>query len=182
MASGTGKTSLALWVLQRLYERESRIDVVVFAPTLELLVQLAKEWSLCLVSEVSQPKFLMLRSPYKTSAGDDNLYAKIPREVQMTADIRQLERFLENDSMRVLFSTYQNAHKIQEVHARISHSFSFGLFDEVHRAEFKASQSSARMAIKDESIRITRRLFMTVPGELSHVDLFGDVCFTYLAS
>ena len=172
MACGSGKTLVALWGAERLGAR----TVLVLLPSLALVRQTLHEW----LHETSWPdvQFLCVCSDPTVQTEEDSLLVR-PSDLDFavttqSADVRHfLER--ETTSVRLVFSTYQSSQVVASAIQGLP-PFDLGVFDEAHKT---AGREGARfaLALKDENLPITRRLFLTATPrhyDVAKKDKFGE--------
>ncbi len=155
MACGTGKTLVALWVAERL----APSTVVVFAPTLGLLAQLAREW---LENSEKTPGCLAVCSNDALMNGFDEIRpapAECPFKV--ASGVEDIRAYLDTptEGMKLIFCTYQSADflGLAMVPGEV---FDLAIFDEAHRATGRLD-SIFTFALSDQKMPIQKRLFMT---------------------
>ena len=107
MACGTGKTLVALWVMERLKAERT----LVLLPSLSLLDQTLREWT----ANASRPfEFLAVCSD-ETVVGEDHLVSHTADlGLPVTTDPADIARFLEQEGPSVIFATYQSSPRIAE--------------------------------------------------------------------
>lgn len=162
-ACATGKTLISLWISERMNSN----TVLFFAPNLSLVRQSIERWTLN--AEVSFA-YLAVCSDESVSddIGDDFKTQAIDLDVPVTTDPNVIIQFLKaSEDKRVIFSTYQSAECIvQALKAIPDFSFDLGVYDEAHRTAGKSDSGLFSMSLKDESIAIKKRLFMTATERL----------------
>lgn len=172
MACGSGKTLVSLWAAERLGAR----TVLILLPSLALVRQTLHEW----LHQTNWPdiQFLCVCSDPTVQSEEDALVVR-PSDLDfaVTTQAADVRRFLErpNDSVRLVFSTYQSSQVVAEAVADLP-PFDFGVFDEAHKT---AGRDGARfaLALKDENLPIARRLFLTATPrhyDVAKKDKFGD--------
>ncbi len=150
------KKLISLWVAERLNAR----SILVLLPSLALVRQTLHEW----LHETSweSREFLCVCSDPSVESDEDALVVR-PSDVdfKVTTESGEVRRFLQRstDTVRIIFSTYHSSGVVAEA-ARGLPSFDFGVFDEAHKT---AGREGAKfsLALKDERLPITRRLFLT---------------------
>jgi predicted helicase len=172
MACGSGKTLVALWAAERLGAR----TVLILLPSLALVRQTLHEW----LHQTSWPdvQFLCVCSDPTVQSEEDALLVR-PTDLDfaVTTQATDVRRFLERPtkSVRLVFSTYQSSQVVAEAVADLP-PFDFGVFDEAHKTAGRDGAKFA-LALKDESIPIARRLFMTATPrhyDVAKKDKFGE--------
>ena len=188
MACGTGKTYVTLWIKEKL---QANITLVL-VPSLNLLSQTLKEWTanskksfdvLCVCSD---------RSVGKTSEDDIKIS---DCSFDVTSNIKDISNFLQNNSDRVIFSTYQSLDLVSK--AQKNKVIDLIICDEAHRCV--GNKDSIFSKVCDEKfIKANKRLYTTatpkifsnqvkkafdVGGielyDMSNKDIFGEVFFKY---
>lgn len=172
MACGSGKTLVALWAAERLGAR----SVLILLPSLALVRQTLHEW----LHETNWPgvQFLCVCSDPTVQPEEDSLLVR-PSDLDfvVTTQDGDVRRFLERptDLVRLVFSTYQSSHVVAAAVAGLP-PFDFGVFDEAHKTAGRDGQKFA-LALKDENLPITRRLFLTATPrhyDVARKDKFGE--------
>ena len=173
MACGSGKTLVALWAAERLGAR----TVLVLLPSLALVRQTLHEW-LHEASWPDVPQFLCVCSDRTVETDEDSLLVR-PSDLDfaVTTKPADVRRFLERstESVRLVFSTYHSSHVVAEAASGLP-PFDFGVFDEAHKTAGRDGAKFA-LALKDENLPITRRLFMTATPrhyDVARKDKFGE--------
>jgi superfamily II DNA or RNA helicase len=178
MPCGSGKTLVGLWAA----EARKAKRIVVFMPSLALVRQVLKEWA----EENGWGRRFRYRCVCsdETVNGDlDELHLDgVDAGFPITTAPDEVRRFLEGPSrnVRVVFSTYQSA---EVVAAALGDdiAFDFGLFDEAHRTAGRDGATFG-LALRDENIRISKRLFVTATPRhysVSRRDKAGDARLVY---
>lgn len=165
MACGTGKTLISLWAA----EKTSPKRVLVLVPSLALLRQTLHEWAR-FTRWGDEFRFLCVCSDPSVSRGIDELTLRPEdSDFPVSTDAHEVERFLAqtDDSVRVVFSTYQSAHVVAEGMNR-SDAFDIGIFDEAHKTTGREGSRFA-FALSDDNLPIRKRLFFT--ATLRHYDI-----------
>jgi predicted helicase len=177
MACGTGKTLVGLWTAERLHAQ----SILVLVPSLALVRQVLHEW----LHETNFPEieYLCVCSDESVDRGNDELLVR-PSDVdfRVTTQPSAVRQFLfrESTAVKVIFSTYQSSAVVAEA-AKDLPPFDFGVFDEAHKT---AGREGAKfgVALADERIRISRRLFMTATPrhyDVGITDKSGDAKLVY---
>jgi superfamily II DNA or RNA helicase len=172
MACGTGKTLVALWVAERLGVR----TVLVLLPSLALVRQTLHEW----LRETNWPEIeycCVCSDPTVQPEEDSLVVRQTDLDFRVTTESTSVRRFLERTTpaVRIVFSTYQSSAVVAEGVKGLA-PFDLGIFDEAHKT---AGREGARfaLALKDEQLPITRRLFLTATPrhyDLTHRNRTGD--------
>jgi superfamily II DNA or RNA helicase len=156
MACGTGKTLVALWIVEQL--KCSRVLVLV--PSLALLRQTVHEW----LHETSWPRiaYLCVCSDPTVAQDIDALTAsQSDLDFEVSTNSALVRQFLDAsfDGPRVVFSTYQSAAVVGRA-LRKGEQFDIGVFDEAHKTAGREGRNYG-FALEDSNIAIRKRLFMT---------------------
>lgn len=156
MACGTGKTFTTLWIKEQL----NASSTLILLPSLGLLAQTLREWTL---AANSQFEVLCVCSD-KTVGGkgsDETIHAISDVAFPVTSNVLDIRQFLERDTAKVVFSTYQSSPLIAEAQAVITvPSFDIAIADEAHRCAGKVG-SDFTTILDDTKIRSKKRLFTT---------------------
>ena len=165
MACGTGKTLVALWAV----EQFKATSILVLVPSLMLLQQTLDEWSIH-NSWGTNFSYLCVCSDAKIDLNNDEIEID-PTEVPFRVDTDPaiVRKYLLQNSgkVKVVFSTYQSGHVVKKA-IRDDFEFDIGIFDEAHKTTGSADGRFA-LALKDENIRIRKRLFFTATPK--HYDI-----------
>jgi predicted helicase len=175
MASGTGKTLVALWAAEALKPK----TVLVLLPSLTLLQQTLDEWS----RQNSWGRgftYLCVCSDSTVVARDTNDPIHLDAtDLDFRVDTRpdEVRRFLETDtaSIKVVFSTYQSSPVVSRGAQGLA-PFDVAIFDEAHRTTGPQGGLFAH-SLSDENIRIRKRLFFTATPrhyDIRHRNKEGD--------
>ena len=175
MASGSGKTLVALWAAAALKPK----TVLVLLPSLTLLQQTLDEWSrqnswghgftyLCVCSD---PTVVArdTNDPIHLDATD------LDFRVDTSPDV--VRRFLETDTtgIKVIFSTYQSSPVVSQGAQGLA-PFDVAIFDEAHKTTGSQGGLFAH-SLSDQNIQIRKRLFFTATPrhyDIRHRDKEGD--------
>lgn len=172
MACGSGKTLVALWAAERLDAR----TVLILLPSLALVRQTLHEW----LHETNWPdvQFLCVCSDPTVQPEEDSLLVR-PSDLDfaVTTKSSDVRRFMEQqtNSVRLVFSTYQSSHVVAEAITGLA-PFDLGVFDEAHKTAGRDGAKFA-LALKDESLPIAHRLFLTATPrhyDVARKDKFGE--------
>jgi predicted helicase len=175
MASGTGKTLVALWAAEALKPK----TVLVLLPSLTLLQQTLDEWS----RQNSWGRgftYLCVCSDSTVVARDTNDPIHLDAtDLDFRVDTRpdEVRRFLETDttSIKVVFSTYQSSPVVSRGAQGLA-PFDVAIFDEAYRTTGPQGGLFAH-SLSDENIRIRKRLFFTATPrhyDIRHRNKEGD--------
>jgi len=156
MACGTGKTLVALWVMERLQARR----VLVLLPSLALLRQTLHEW----LRETSLPSlaYLCVCSDPTVKEGIDALNTQqSDLDFQVSTDAASVRSFLDAPfaGVKMIFSTYQSASVVGAA-MRPGEAFDLAVFDEAHKTAGREGRNFA-LALDDKNLSIRKRLFLT---------------------
>ncbi|HEY1717781.1 MAG TPA: Helicase associated domain protein, partial [Verrucomicrobiae bacterium] len=156
MACGTGKTLVALWVMERLEAKR----VLVLLPSLALLRQTLHEW----LRETHLPNlaYLCVCSDATVKDGIDALAPlQSDLDFEVSTDAKNVRSFLDAPfaGVKIIFSTYQSASVVDEA-MKPGEAFDFAVFDEAHKTAGREGRNFG-FALDDQNISIRKRLFMT---------------------
>src|SRR6516165_9837732 len=159
MASGTGKTLIALWAAEALKPK----TVLVLLPSLTLLQQTLDEWT----RHNNWGKdftYLCVCSDPTVSARDANDPVRLEAtdlEFRVDTSPDEVRRFIERETpgVKVVFSTYQSFWVVSEGVRGLA-PFDVAVFDEAHKTTGPQGGLFAH-SLKDENISICKRLFFT---------------------
>jgi superfamily II DNA or RNA helicase len=175
MASGTGKTLVALWAAEALQPK----TVLVLLPSLTLLQQTLDEWS----RHNNWGKdftYLCVCSDPTVAARDANDPVRLDAtdlEFRVDTSPDEVRRFIERDApgVKVVFSTYQSSPVVAQGVQGLA-PFDVAIFDEAHKTTGPQGGLFAH-SLKDENISIRKRLFFTATPrhyDIRHRDKEGD--------
>jgi superfamily II DNA or RNA helicase len=175
MASGTGKTLVALWAAEALKPKTA----LVLLPSLTLLQQTLDEWSRC-NNWGKDFTYLCVCSDPTVAARDANDPVRLDAtdlEFRVDTSPDEVRRFVERDApgVKVVFSTYQSSYVVSQGVAGLA-PFDVAIFDEAHKTTGPQGGLFAH-SLKDENIRIRKRLFFTATPrhyDIRHRDKEGD--------
>jgi predicted helicase len=161
MASGTGKTLVALWAA----EQEAPKTVLVLVPSLTLLQQTLLQWC-----KHRNKRFEYIAVCSDPTVVEEDDIDKTDINFRIDTDPAIVRQFLKRrtSNMKVIFSTYQSSPVVGEG-ARELPPFDLAIFDEGHRTTGYPNKFS--YALSDENIRIRKRLFQTATPR--HIDIHG---------
>lgn len=165
MACGTGKTLVALWAV----EQSNAKRILVLLPSLTLLQQTLSEWSahntwgkdfsyLCVCSD---PQVDLKNDEIEIDTTD------VPFKIDTDPEIVKSYLAQDNGKTKIVFSTYQSS-QVVSLATKDQFTFDIGIFDEAHKTTGAADGRFA-LALKDENIRIKKRLFFTATPK--HYDI-----------
>jgi superfamily II DNA or RNA helicase len=175
MASGTGKTLVALWAVEQLKPE----TVLVLLPSLTLVQQTLDEWSrhnswgrdftyLCVCSDptvTSRDEY----DPVRLDAMDVDF--------RVDTDSDEVRRFIERDTtnIKVVFSTYHSS-SVVSAGIRGLAPLDVAVFDEAHKTTGPKGGAFAH-CLSEDNIHIRKRLFVTATPrhyDIRHRDREGD--------
>ncbi len=193
MACGTGKTYVALWLIERLLPKR----IIVFVPSIALLKQIRGDWlsntslenltSFAVCSDKTEPK---LYDQIKLNKKDLNF--------KIDTDPKEIRKFLQkkDNSTKIIFTTYHSSEAVSKACKGIS--FDIGIFDEAHRTtnfSLKHQETKFNMGLLNKNILIKKRVFFTatqksynskivdeygnpkIKFNMNNPDIYGNVCF-----
>lgn len=156
MACGTGKTLIALWVV----ERRQASQILVLVPSLALLRQILHEW----LRETCLPHvaYLCVCSDPTVQDGLDSIATtQSDLDFQVSTDAASMREFLDAPfgGTRIVFSTYQSA-RVVGAALKPGEAFDLAVFDEAHKTAGREGRNFA-FALEDANLPIRKRLFLT---------------------
>ncbi|CAK8711346.1 MAG: Restriction endonuclease [Candidatus Electronema aureum] len=156
MACGTGKTLVALWVVEQMQADR----VLVLVPSLALLRQLLHEW----LRETSLPNlaYLCVCSDKTVTDGVDSIStAQSDLDFPVSTDAANVRGFLDAPfaGRKIVLSTYQSADVVGKA-LREGEAFDLAIFDEAHKTAGREGRNYA-FALDDANLLIRKRLFFT---------------------
>lgn len=152
MACGSGKTITA----QRIHEGFGSQLTLVLLPSLLLVQQTLQSWR----KEAVYP-FLSLAVCSDASVNGDEPITKVAElPFPVTTDPSGIRAFLNLPGKKVIFSSYQSSHKLEEALAEASSIFELVICDEAHRLAGKVDKSYGTV-MRTGAIPSHRYLFMT---------------------
>lgn len=159
---GTGKTLSALWTVTRL-DKEGMLPnstIMVLVPSLSLVQQTRKDW----LREMREDMLDMCVCSDPTVAkNNDDLIGNDPKQMPfpVVTDYTVIRKFLRHKTgkLKVIFSTYHSAPVVaRALDCRGIKPLDLIVYDEAHRT---SGNSQFGFTLKDENIRVNKRLFMT---------------------
>ena len=165
MACGTGKTLVALWAV----EQSKAKSILVLVPSLTLLQQTLEEWSihnswgknfsyLCVCSD---PTVNLKNDEVEIDSTD------VPFRIDTDPKIVRTYLAQNNEKTKIVFSTYQSSEVVSQA-TKGEFKFDIAIFDEAHKTT-GSSEGRFAFALKDENIKIKKRLFLTATPK--HYDI-----------
>lgn len=156
MACGTGKTLVALWVVEQM--KADRVLVLV--PSLALLRQLLHEW----LRETSLPSlaYLCVCSDTSVTDGVDSIATtQTDLDFPVSTDAAKVRNFLDApfSGKKIVFSTYQSAQVVGAA-LQFDETFDLAVFDEAHKTAGREGRHYT-FALDDTNLPIRKRLFLT---------------------
>jgi superfamily II DNA or RNA helicase len=156
MACGTGKTLIALWVV----ERRQAAQVLVLVPSLALLRQVLHEW----LRETRLPHLAYLcvcSDPTVRDGLDSIATAQSDLDFQVSTDAASVREFLDAPfgGTRIVFSTYQST-RVVGAALKPGQAFDLAIFDEAHKTAGREGRNFA-FALENTNLPIRKRLFLT---------------------
>jgi superfamily II DNA or RNA helicase len=156
MACGTGKTLVALWVVEQL----AATRILVLLPSLALLRQTLHEW----LHETNVPMlaYLCICSDPTVKEGIDALATQqSDLDFEVSTHSGDVRNFLDTPFVgtKVIFSTYQSASVVgQAMHP--GELFDIGIFDEAHKTAGREGRNYG-FALSNSNLALRKRLFLT---------------------
>lgn len=164
MPCGSGKTLVALWIVERMGAK----TVAVFAPTLGLLAQTAREF--LANTQYPQPACLAICSDTSLVKGLDEIRpAPEDSPFAVTDKVAAVQSYLEKSgpSVKFLFCTYQSADVLGTALTRSGITLDFAFFDEAHRTAGKFGAPFSAI-LSNKNLPVHKRLFMTATLRSHH--------------
>ena len=162
-ACGAGKTLTSLWIVEAM----DVSTVLVLVPSLALIKQTLESWS-----KQKREKFSYLcicsdQSVVDAKEMDYGEYEVSEIDFPVTTDADVIRKFLnaEVEGRKYVFSTYNSAQSVADV-IPVNFSFDLTIFDEAHRTAGQKDSNMYSIALSDEGIPSTKRLFMTATERL----------------
>tara|TARA_B110000027_G_scaffold131409_1_gene155665 strand:+ start:3974 stop:6850 length:2877 start_codon:yes stop_codon:yes gene_type:complete len=158
-ACGTGKTLTSLWITEKINAN----TVLFLAPSLALIKQTLEAWA----NQSNRPfSYLAVCSDKSVSLNeDDNGDITISElNIPVTTDVAEISDFLHSkkNQTKYIFSTYQSLPVIAEAFLGIDDfKFDLTIFDEAHRTAGAKESTLFSLALDDNNIPSSKRLFMT---------------------
>lgn len=158
MPCGSGKTLTSLWIKEKLEPKTT----LVLVPSLALLRQIKEDWArqkrvhyhyLCVCSEMD----IDANNEVEVDSFVTHTYELGGR---VTTDIETIQKFLQSDFEKVIFSTYQSLPKIELALKDSDFEFDFALCDEAHKTA-GINQGLFRIIHDNNKIPVKKRLYMT---------------------
>lgn len=165
MACGTGKTLIALWTV----EQSKAKSILVLVPSLTLLQQTLEEWSVR-NSWGKDFSYLCVCSDPSVNLRNDEIEidpVDVPFRIDTDPDIVSHYLAQKNKKIKIVFSTYQSSQVVSEA-TNGNFEFDIAVFDEAHKTT-GAAEGRFALALKDENIKIRKRLFLTATPK--HYDI-----------
>lgn len=156
MACGTGKTLVALWVV----EEFKAVNILVLLPSLALLRQVLHEW--LRETKIPELTFLCVCSD-PTVTGDTDAFhiSQSDLDFLVTSESSAVHKFLKMPfhGVKIVFSTYQSS-KVVAHGMGDDDYFDIAIFDEAHKTAGRDGRTFS-YALNDNHLRIRKRLFLT---------------------
>lgn len=162
-ACGTGKTLTSLWVTEAIGAKR----ILFIAPSLALIKQTLEAWS-----EQSKEEFSYLcvcSDQTVIEEMDDWDISTVDLSVPVTTDPSNVKKFLgkKTGNRQIIFSTYQSLEVVSNAMSELENiGFEIIIFDEAHRTAGAKSSVTFGLALHDEYIPASKRLFMTATERL----------------
>ncbi len=172
-ACGIGKTLIALWASEKLDAKK----VIFFAPSLQLVRQTLQEWS---IESKRKFKYICVCSDQTVDAEVDSNNIDVGDiDIPVTTDPHAVKDFLLKHSGSdacFIFSTYQSASVIGDAIKSIdSFSFDFALYDEAHRTAGFGNDNKFSLALHENIVPATFKLFLTATERLVRPSLIKNM-------
>jgi superfamily II DNA or RNA helicase len=175
MASGTGKTLLALWAAERMEPK----TVLVLVPSLTLLQQTLDEWSRHNNWHSGFTYLCVCCDPTVTSRDETDPVQLNAMDIDFRVDTNpdEVRRFIETDTpgTKIVFSTYQSSPVVSDGVRGLT-PFDIAIFDEAHKTTGPRGGLFAH-SLSEANIKIRKRLFLTATPrhyDIGHRNREGD--------
>ena len=178
MACGTGKTLVALWAV----EQSKAKSILVLVPSLTLMKQTLKEWSDHNSWEKDFSYLCVCSDPTVNLKNEDQIEidpSDVPFRIDTDPEIVRRYLAQANKKLKIIFSTYQSSQVVSQA-TKGEFEFDVAIFDEAHKTTGLGKNRST-VALKDENIKIKKRLFLTATPKLYNIkkrDKNGELEFT----
>ncbi len=163
---GAGKTLVALWIKEGMKPK----NTLVLVPSLALLRQIKDSWSfqrkvfyerlnVCSEKDIDKSKDTFNIHTYEVGG-------------LVTTNSKEICDFLQKDTEKVIFSTYQSLRAISEA-CRTLKGFEFDLTicDEAHRTAGSKQYNEFTLVHENKNIPSKKRLYMTATPKVASVNL-----------
>lgn len=164
MPCGTGKSLLGFWIAKELNSKR----IIVAVPSLALISQTLKVWTTEYLINNIYPDWLCVCSD-QTVTKDQDEFISFTHDlgIETTTDINQIHNFLNNKNgkIKIIFTTYQSGKALSLASKKVD--YDLAIFDEAHKTVGNEDKLMGHL-LKDTSINIKRRLFMTATERLYH--------------
>ena len=156
MACGTGKTLLALWLV----EKQQASLILVLVPSLALMRQTLHEW-LHETSFTSLAYLCVCSDPTVKEGLDTISTTQSDLDFQVTTNPESVREFLNARFIgtKIVFSTYQSAHVVGSA-LNTEEAFDLAIFDEAHKTAGREGRNFA-FALENSNLPIRKRVFLT---------------------
>ncbi len=153
MACGTGKTFTTLWIKEALEAHTT----LVLLPSLSLLSQTMREWAWAGNTDFDILNVCSDQTVGRKTEDMDPADAPFP----VTSDLQEIAAFLQKESPKVIFCTYQSSDLIAQAQRdETVPTIDLAIADEAHRCAGKADAGFATI-LDGAKIRAKKRLFTT---------------------
>ncbi len=161
-ACGTGKTLTSLWIT----EKNNSQKILFLAPSLALIKQTLEVWA----EQAKIPfSYLCVCSDNTVSAEIDSGDISIEDlNIPVTTSPDEICKILtKTEGKFIVFSTYQSLDVLSEGINKIDdYNFDLIIFDEAHRTAGNSESGLFSLALENQNIPATKRLFMTATERL----------------
>lgn len=152
MACGTGKTLTGL----RINEAMGNELTILLVPSLTLLSQTLKDW---LTDRKSNFSWLAVCSDDSVTSDPQDNARLVDYDIPATTDVKAIQKFLESQGKKVVFSTYQSSDVLKTALLKSKVEVDLVIADEAHRLAGKVGREFASFLASE--LPVTKRLFMT---------------------
>lgn len=164
MPCGTGKSLMGFWVAKQLGSKK----IIVAVPSLALISQTLKVWTTEFIVNNIYPDWLCVCSD-QTVTKDQDEFISFTHDlgIETTTDKKEIQSFMnnKNEKIKIIFTTYQSGKVLSSASKNIT--FDLAIFDEAHKTVGNEDKLMGHL-LKEKSIKINKRLFMTATERLYH--------------
>ena len=173
MPCGTGKSMTAYWIAKELEAK----NIIVAVPSLALIRQSLKAWLRESVADNRKISWICVASDETVGQikKDDIAILKQDLGIPAYTDSDSIAEWLKtnDDSIKVVFTTYQSGRTISEASRKANWISDLGIMDEAHKTVGSKNKLFSHLLF-DENIKIKKRLFMTAT-ERRYAGLSDDI-------
>ncbi|MDE3744153.1 DEAD/DEAH box helicase [Maribacter polysaccharolyticus] len=164
---GAGKSLTSLWIKESLEAKST----LVLVPSLALLKQIKTDWARH-KSQAYKPLYVCSEKDIHKSDKDTPKVHTYEIGGPVTTDILEIKSFLQSDSHKIVFSTYQSIKAVSEACLSISRfSFDLTICDEAHRTAGSKEKNTYTLVHSNEKLPSKKRLYMTATPKVASTNL-----------